>query len=116
MIECKHEPIDDGVENECGGCGMLQYMGQGTPGTAIGLYCSVGMGACFATGTIACRSRGSNDLICTAMGASPTTELCNGIDDNCNGIPDDDANADADCGAGMRCVSGASQRECEPIP
>jgi hypothetical protein len=116
MIECIHAPIDDGVENECGGCGKLQFMGQEAPGTAIDMYCQVGMGACFATGTIACRSRGSNDLICTAMGASPTTEMCNGIDDDCDGIADDDANADADCGPGMRCVSGASQRECEPIP
>lgn len=115
MIECQHEIIETGVENACGGCGTLEFTGNaGITGLEIGSYCQVGVGACFATGTVQCKSRPSNELICTAIGAEPTDEKCNGIDDNCNGVPDDDENADADCGPGMRCASGYGM--CEPIP
>ena len=113
MIECVEEIIETGVQNACRGCGTLRYTGTAAAtGTEIDSYCQVGMGACFATGTIQCRTRPGNELFCTANGSSPTAEVCNGIDDDCDGVPDEDA--DASCPAGMRCASGYGM--CEPIP
>lgn len=113
-IVCTLENVETGVENECGGCGRLQVSGSsiGT-GSQIGDYCQVGMGACFATGKIDCQRRPGNTLICTARGASPTSERCNGIDDNCDGLADN-AGADASCGTGMRCASGLGTCEASP--
>lgn len=114
MIECKSDPVGEGVENECGGCGTLRFTGEGIPATTmIGQYCQVGMGECFATGMTACKRRGSDEVICNANGKSPTTEICNNKDDDCNGIQDDGA-AETSCEPGLRCVGGGAEPPCQP--
>jgi hypothetical protein len=51
-----------------------------------GAACSVGVGACLRTGTIVCSGTGT---ACSATPGTPTTETCNGVDDNCNGTVDE---------------------------
>lgn len=46
------------------------------------------LGICYATGVYICKTDGSG-VECDAQGQSPTTEICNGLDDDCNGVVDD---------------------------
>jgi hypothetical protein len=50
--------------------------------------CSVGVGACQRFGVTRCNAAGTGTE-CSVTAGSPTTELCNGIDDNCNGQIDE---------------------------
>lgn len=116
MVECKHETIDMGVQNACGGCDTLRN----ETGFNMGDYCQVGVGACFATGTIACRTRPGNELHCTARGAIAKPEECNGEDDDCDGLVDDDADAQNYCirmhGPEWRCAVGYGECRKEETP
>jgi hypothetical protein len=64
---------------------------------ALGTPCSVGTGICVATGTWVCRADGTN-TICSATPGTPRTEICNGLDDDCDGQTDQ-----GDPGGGMPC-------------
>jgi hypothetical protein len=52
-----------------------------------GTSCTVGTGACTRTGVWVCNGTGTG-LVCSATPGLPTAEVCNGIDDNCDGIVD----------------------------
>jgi hypothetical protein len=56
------------------------------------------IGACRGTGTLVCAANGAG-LACSisSPGASPTPEVCNGIDDNCNGAIDEGINCTPGC-------------------
>jgi hypothetical protein len=55
-------------------------------GAPIGDPCTVGQGACAATGTLLC----VNDMAaCSAIAGQPSAEVCDGADNDCNGIVDD---------------------------
>jgi len=64
--------------------------------------CTVGIGACARNGTQVKTCNGisgwSNWGNCSAIAGTPTTETCNGIDDNCDGIIDNGGNALCDNG------------------
>jgi hypothetical protein len=56
--------------------------------TTLGTGCNVGIGACQRFGTTVCASGGATTT-CSVTAGSPTSELCNKIDDNCNGSTDE---------------------------
>jgi MYXO-CTERM domain-containing protein len=69
--------ICNGIDDNCNG-----QVDEGTlPG--VGQACGNGLGACQA-GTIVCTN---GKLVCNVV-STPKTEVCNGIDDNCDGIVD----------------------------
>ena len=50
--------------------------------------CSAGLGACFKAGAWLCVN-GDPHGGCSAVAGTPTTELCNNLDDDCDGLIDD---------------------------
>ncbi len=67
----------DGIDNNCDG---LVDNGVATQATTCGV------GACASTGTLACVS---GAMVDSCKPGTPTAEICNGIDDNCNGTADE---------------------------
>ena len=53
----------------------------------LGSSCSAGVGACFDAGNIVCTGD-QLGVTCDAVPGTPSPEVCNGIDDNCDGLID----------------------------
>ena len=60
-------------------------------GFAIGNACTNGIGECVASGTTVCNNAG-NDVICDAVPGTPKPEVCDGLDNNCDGATDEPEN------------------------
>ncbi len=71
----------DGVDNDCDGETDEGFDGLFEP-------CSDGVGACRRQGFLFCTEDGMN-VECTAVAAEPRMEVCNGLDDNCDGVTDE---------------------------
>ncbi|MBI5509465.1 MAG: putative metal-binding motif-containing protein [Deltaproteobacteria bacterium] len=69
----------DDEDNNCDGA-VDEDFGLGVP-------CTVGVGECQATGTVACSADGSGSE-CTATPGAPAAEICDGKDNDCDGIVD----------------------------
>jgi len=78
----------------CGSSGCIPQTCAG-----FGQACSVGVGACTTTGKTYCNSAGQP--YCSAFIGEPSAEICNGIDDNCDGTIDDN-----NPGGGVACTTG----------
>ncbi len=72
------ETCDD-LDNDCDG-----FVDNGF---RKGTSCSVGVGACLNTGSIVCAQNGTAQ--CSVSAKPPSTEICDGIDNNCNGSTDE---------------------------
>jgi hypothetical protein len=100
----------------CGTSGC-QYscLGPGKP-------CTVGVGYCQANGTTICD--GSGQTICDALPKEPQTEVCNGIDDDCDGQVDDNTGFGDACEVGVGAChvtgsmicDGAGGTICDALP
>jgi Notch-like protein len=65
----------------------------------IGAACNVGVGACLRGGVTVCRDGGE---VCSAVAGQPAAEICDGIDNNCDGNVDGDVVDDNEpCSAGL---------------
>jgi RHS repeat-associated protein len=69
----------DAVDNDCDG------RVDNEPRDAGGA-CTTGVGVCARNGVRECRA---GALICPAVAGAPGVEVCNGLDDNCDGRPDE---------------------------
>jgi hypothetical protein len=82
----------------------------GTACITLGGSCTTGVGACLRTGNQVCRT---GVAACDAVAGTPTTELCNGVDDNCNGTVDEgDPGGGATCATGVPGVCGQGVSHC----
>ena len=73
--------ICDGLDNNCNG--------DIDEGFLVGMSCTNGLqGACRRGGLLACKPDGTGTF-CDAPVVTPSTEVCNNIDDNCNGQIDE---------------------------
>lgn len=84
--------VCDGLDNNCNGT-----VDDGNPGG--GFACNTGQPGVCATGTTQCVS---GALICVPN-QSPSTEVCDGLDNNCNGTVDD--GAASSCNDGLTCTT-----------
>ncbi len=66
----------------------------------VGMTCSVGQGICAVQGRTICADA-TGTITCDAIPNLPTTEACNGLDDDCDGTSDEDA-----MGVGLGCSVG----------
>jgi hypothetical protein len=66
----------------------------------IGDACTAGVGACLRYGALRCAAGGTSTE-CSAAAGTPSTERCNGVDDDCDGSTDETFT-----GLGALCTSG----------
>lgn len=94
---------------DCGGdCGDVCSCG-GTGAPALGTSCDTGLVGMCAPGTIAC----VEDALECVPEASPSTEVCDGLDNDCNGFVDEtDPNVGTSCDTGLEGVCALGQEQC----
>ncbi|MCA9559855.1 MAG: putative metal-binding motif-containing protein [Myxococcales bacterium] len=135
---------DEAVLNACGQCGAVPAErcdpvdndcdGQNDEGFNVGAACQAGVGVCERAGQIACRPDGTarcdampgrgGEEVCNGLdddcdgrtdeGFANVTELCNGVDDDCNGVVDDRPRGEGDaCDTGEPGACGVGQQACQ---
>lgn len=111
----------DGLDDDCDGeidedVEMTVDGETVTPGDA----CTVGVGQCERTGEYVCEEEGPG-LTCSVEAGRPTTEVCDGKDNDCNGKVDDGPPVDAavwykDADGDGYGVAGETTRSCSQSP
>jgi hypothetical protein len=92
----------DGIDDDCDGTADNSYVSTDT---------TCGLGVCGSTGQLIC-SNGSVVDTCSAGSPSGDDSDCNGIDDNCDGTPDNNYIVSVtSCGSGV--CSSTGQLECQ---
>jgi len=77
-------------------------------GFSVGVACTAGLGACLTHGTTVCAA-GGGGTSCSSTPGSPSTEVCDGIDNDCDGAVDNGGSAlCAGATNGTACVAGAT--------
>ncbi|MFN3201099.1 MAG: MopE-related protein [Bradymonadia bacterium] len=98
------EELCNGLDDDCDGNTDEGFVGLNTT-------CSVGVGQCLSRGVRICSPAG-DAVICDALAGAPIEELCNGLDDDCDGVFDEtfpDLNTPCSAGLGV-CQRGGVQR------
>ncbi len=77
------ELCGDGIDNDCD-CEADEGF------DSLGNACSVGVGACYATGEYVCSADGLSE-VCDAVAGEPVAEVCgDGVDNDCDGQTDEE--------------------------
>ena len=75
----------DSLDNDCNGETDETFVN-------LGVGCSVGIGMCQRTGSFVCSIDGLAE-VCDAVPGSPQAEVCDGLDNDCNGVVDEGCTA-----------------------
>jgi Notch-like protein len=93
----------NGLDDDCDG--MIDE----SP-TGVGVACSVGVGSCRRNGATVCQG---GVPVCNVSPGAPSSELCNNLDDDCDGQVDEDYNVGQTCDGVGAC--GAGVFECRTL-
>jgi hypothetical protein len=109
------DELCDGFDNDCDGNSDEDF-------TDLGTTCTVGVGACEAAGSYVCTADGLSTE-CNATPGTPSPEVCDGIDNDCDDTVDDITPEPTTCGIGectstgqTTCVGGVPGDTCTPGP
>ena len=94
--------VCDALDNDCDGS-----IDEDPAWANLGTACSVGTGECEAAGAYICDAVDpAGPTVCDATPGTPSAEVCDGLDDDCNGIIDEGAFCPPFnvCSAGQCCV------------
>jgi hypothetical protein len=109
-----NDPTCDGVDDDCDGVADEDYLSVPT---------TCGVGACAgSTGVTSCVSGAVEDSCDPLLGAAPDDPTCDGLDEDCDGVADEDYVAPpTTCGVGectasgaLECVAGVPTDSCTP--
>ncbi len=81
----------------------------------VGEVCAVGQGACAVEGAIICDPVDAYAVSCGVVPIDPAPEACNGVDDDCDGLLDEDFDLTADVDNCGRCGRICSGENATPI-
>jgi len=107
----QHDELCDNLDNDCDG-----FTDENFP--LVGASCFAGTGECEVTGTYSCSTDGSTQE-CSATPPAATPEQCDTLDNDCDGLTDEDLTRPCSnlCGAGVEsCLSGAFAGCTAPLP
>ena len=94
IIEPSDQELCNGLDDNCDGETDENFPLADT-------LCRRGDGVCERAGRLVC-NEGGDALVCTAIAGEPSEEICNGLDDNCDGAIDEGFE-----GVSQPCFSGA---------
>jgi len=98
--------ICDGLDNDCDGATDEDFPG-------IGTACSEGIGQCERSGTIVC-SPDQTGTICNAVAGEPSIEICDGLDNDCDGAVDEgDPGGGGACNTGLLGICSSGTQHCQ---
>ncbi len=101
----------DGLDNDC-------RLGPDDPYARLDDGCSAGVGECFEAGVYVCTGNELNTE-CSATGLAASVEICNTLDDDCDGLYDEALvrSCSTVCGTGVEICSGGGYAGCDaPLP
>jgi hypothetical protein len=101
-----HEERCNGLDDDCDG--VVDN------GFDVGADCVSGIGECARPGKKICNSQG-NKTICDAEQGTPTQEVCDGKDNDCNGAIDNGFDVNQPCVIGMGACMSAGVKVCDTL-
>jgi len=94
----------DGADNNCNG--------MSDDGFNVGGHCTAGQGVCQTSGRLSCKE-GAAAAVCDAIPGSPSQEVCDGLDNDCDGKADEDL-GEISCGVGACQVKAPACQDGKP--
>jgi len=113
-LVCSQEPSEpsaescNAVDDDCDG-----RVDEEVP--SVGEGCSVGQGRCLSNGALVCDGE-AGQVVCDAVEREPIEELCNNVDDDCDGDTDEEAQGtDELCTVGTGECAREAQYRCDSL-